>query len=153
MRSRRRLNSLLALATAFIAFVPAGAQTPAKRAMGLEDILAFRAISLTSLAPNGQWYSYRLAPLQGDSEVILKSTSGATEMKFPVGEAGGGAAVFSADSQWAAITIAPTRRESQANTRARRSRHTGASPPIHRLRPQTPRAESSERSSSRRTRD
>jgi dipeptidyl aminopeptidase/acylaminoacyl peptidase len=117
---RLRLSAVLALAAALVALAPLGAQNAAKRAIALPDILSFRAMGITSLSPNGQWFSYRLSPLQGDSEVILKSTAGATEMKFPVGEGGGGAVTFSADSQWAYLTTSPTRREAQANTRARR---------------------------------
>jgi hypothetical protein len=117
---RLRLSAVLALAAALVALAPLGAQNAAKRAIALPDILSFRAMGITSLSPNGQWFSYRLSPLQGDSEVILKSTAGATEMKFPVGEGGGGAVAFSADSQWAYLTTSPTRREAQANTRARR---------------------------------
>ena len=50
---------------------------------------------------------------------IIRSTSGTQEWKFPVGE-GGSPATFSADSQWAMLTISPTRTVAQANTRARR---------------------------------
>jgi dipeptidyl aminopeptidase/acylaminoacyl peptidase len=115
-----RLKTMLAIAAAIIAFAPLGAQNAPKKPLQLQDILSFRAIGITSLSSNGQWYSYRLAPLQGDSEVVIKSTSGTSEWKFPVGEAGGGAATFSADATWAGITIAPKRTEAQANTRARR---------------------------------
>ena len=117
---RMRLSAVLALAAAVALFAPLGAQNAAKKSIALEDILSFRAIGATSLSPDGKWYSYRLAPLQGDSDVVIKSTSGSEEWKFPVGEAGGGAAVFSADSAWAAVTIAPMRKDAQANTRARR---------------------------------
>jgi dipeptidyl aminopeptidase/acylaminoacyl peptidase len=122
---RLRLTAVLALAAALVAFVPLGAQnapagSQARRPISLSDILAFRAMGAMSLSPNGQWISYRLSPLQGDSEVILKATRGTQEWKFQAGEGGGGAAVFSDDSAWAAITIAPTRSQAQANTRARR---------------------------------
>ena len=118
---RHRLTHLAVLAAALIAFAPLGAQNAAKKPIELQDILSFRAIGITSLSSNGQWYSYRLSPLQGDSEVIVKSTAaGAQETKFAVGEGGGGAATFSPDATWAGITIAPKRTEAQANTRARR---------------------------------
>ena len=116
---RLRLTAVLVLAAAAIAFAPLGAQSPARRPMGLDDILSFRAMSTTAFSQNGQWFAYRMAPLQGDSEVIVRATTGDKEMKFPVGE-GGGQVTFSEDSQWAAITVAPTRTEAQANTRARR---------------------------------
>ena len=119
---RVRLTLVLTLAAALIAFAPIshlGAQVAAKRPIALDDILSFRAIAGGSLSPNGQWYAYRLSPLQGDSDVVIKSTSGTQEWKFPVGE-GGATATFSADSAWAAVTISPTRSVAQANTAARR---------------------------------
>src|SRR4029453_5559006 len=73
---------------------------------------------------NGQWFAYRLSPLQGDSDVIIRSTSADKEMKFPVGEGAGGAVAFSDASAWAALTISPTRKDAQANTRARRPNQT-----------------------------
>jgi dipeptidyl aminopeptidase/acylaminoacyl peptidase len=117
---RLRFPAVLIVAAVLVAFVPVAAQnTAAKRPIGLEDILTFRALGATTLSPNGQWLAYRLSPLEGDTEVILRSTSGSTEMKFGVG-ASAGAVTFSADSAWAAVSISPTRREAQANTRARR---------------------------------
>src|SRR5262245_42382126 len=108
---RLRSTAVLAAVVATVAFVPLAidAQGPAKRAMGLEDILSFRALGATQLSPNGQWLAYRLSPLEGDTELILRATTGDKEMKFPVGQ-GGGALTFSDDSTWAAITISPTRR-------------------------------------------
>ncbi len=121
---RLRSTAILALFAAVLAFVPLGAQDAAKRPIGLDDILAIRALGVTSLSTNGQWLGYRLSPQQGDSEVILRATSGDKEMKFAVGEGAGGALSFSADSAWAAMAISPTRREAQANTRARRPNQT-----------------------------
>jgi hypothetical protein len=102
------------------ALIPLGAQNVAKRPLALDDILSFRAMGAASLSANGQWFSYRLSPLRGDSDVVIRSTSGQQEWKFPVGQGGGGAATFSADSAFAALTIAPTRSQAEANTRARR---------------------------------
>ena len=111
---------MLVLLVALVAFVPIGAQTPARRAFDLEDILAFRAIGVTTLSANGQWLAYRLSPLQGDSDVVVRATSGDKEMTFPVGEGAGGAATFSGDSNWIAITTSLTRKEAEAARRARR---------------------------------
>jgi len=116
--NRQRLLWVLAALVTIVAFAPLGAQD-GKRPMELEDILSFRALSQSSLSPDGAWLAYRVAPLQGDSEVVVRSTSGATEWTFPVGE-GGGAMSFSDDSQWLAITTSLTRREAQAARRASR---------------------------------
>jgi dipeptidyl aminopeptidase/acylaminoacyl peptidase len=109
---------------ALVLLVPVGAQSPVRRAMDLDDVLAFRAMGTTALAKNGQWFAYRMSPLQGDSEVIIRSTSTDKELKFPVGEGAGGAATFSDDGAWAAISVSPTRKDAQANTRARRPNQT-----------------------------
>ena len=122
--SPSRLRLSLLVLVAFVAFVPLSAQNTAKHPMALSDILAFRAPGATVLSPNGQWLAYRMSPLQGDSEVVIKATSGDKEMKFPVGEGAGGAVSFSDDSAWAAISVSPLRREAQANTRARRPNQT-----------------------------
>jgi dipeptidyl aminopeptidase/acylaminoacyl peptidase len=123
---RHRLSVLFVLFAALIALAPVTAQNAVKRPMELEDILAFRALNTASLSPDGRWLAYRMAPLQGDSEVIVTAAApGGKEMKFPAGE-NGGALTFSQDSVWLAITIQPTRREAQANTRARRPNQTSA---------------------------
>jgi dipeptidyl aminopeptidase/acylaminoacyl peptidase len=118
---RLRTFAVLTVIVGLVAFAPRGldAQNAPKRPFSLEDMLQFRALGLTQLSPNGQWLAYRLSPLEGDTELILRQTQGDQEMKFPVGQ-GGGTLMFSDDSAWAVITISPTRRESQANTRARR---------------------------------
>ncbi len=105
--------------------VPAAvSSSSSKKPLQLADITAFRGLGTTTLSPDGQWLAYRLSPLQGDSEVIVRATRGDKEMKFPVGEGAGGAVSFSSDSAWVAITTSPTRREAQANTRARRPNQT-----------------------------
>jgi dipeptidyl aminopeptidase/acylaminoacyl peptidase len=124
-RLRRRV--LVALPLAFVAavLVPLSAQNAAKRPMTLGDILSFRAMTTNVLSADGRWFAYRVAPLQGDSEVIVRSTAGGQEYKFPVGE-GAGPMTFSDDSQWLAISVSLTRAEAEAARRARRPAQTSA---------------------------
>lgn len=122
---RLQLSTVLVLFVAFVAFVPTSAQNQTKRPMELEDILAFRAIGQTVLSSNGQWLAYRMSPLQGDSELIVRSTTTDKEMRFPAGEGAGGAVTFSDDSNWLALTVSPTRKEAQAAQRARRTLQPG----------------------------
>src|SRR5262245_17745020 len=118
---RQRLFAVAMAVFAIVALMPTAAQNTARHAFDLDDILSFRAIGQTAFSNDGQWFSYRMSPLQGDSDVLLRQTSSqGKEMKFAVGEGAGGAVTFSEDSKFAALTIAPTRREAQANTRARR---------------------------------
>jgi dipeptidyl aminopeptidase/acylaminoacyl peptidase len=129
--NRQRLSAVLVLVAAFVAFAPVGAEIAAKRPLDLEDILAYKAMSQTVLAPSGQWFAYRMAPAQGDSDVIVRNTSTDREMRFPVGETpsgGAGAAgtmAFSSDSSWIAMTTSPTRQEALAAQRTRRPLHNG----------------------------
>jgi dipeptidyl aminopeptidase/acylaminoacyl peptidase len=118
MRRRRVVVTLpLAFVVAFLA--PITAQQATKHAMSLDDILSFRAMTTTALSPDGKWYAYRVAPLEGDGDVIVRSTSGAQEYKFPAGE-GAGPISFSDDSAWFAMSTALTRAEAEAARRARR---------------------------------
>jgi dipeptidyl aminopeptidase/acylaminoacyl peptidase len=122
---RHRVVVALPLVFVVALFAPASAQNATKRAMSLDDILSFRAITTTSLSPDGKWFAYRVGPLEGDSEVTVRSTSGAQEYKFPAGE-GGGPMSFSDDSMWFAMATSLTRQEAEAARRARRPVQTSA---------------------------
>jgi dipeptidyl aminopeptidase/acylaminoacyl peptidase len=84
------------------------------RPIELQDILDWKRIGGGSLSNDGTWFAYRVSPTEGNSEVVVRSTSDETEHRFPVGEVsgggfGGGAGMsFSEDSRWLAFTIYPT---------------------------------------------
>jgi hypothetical protein len=92
----------------------------AKRPLDIEDVIAFRALGVAQLSPNGQWLAYRMSPTQGDSEVIVKNTTNDKEIKLAVGEGAGGAMSFSEDSQWLAVSTAATKSAADAARRAGR---------------------------------
>ncbi len=96
-------------------------EASAPHPIGLQDILAWKRIVGPNLSNDGSWFAYRLSPTEGNSELVVRSTAGDTEHRFPVGQ-GGGAVVFSDDSRWLAFTIAPTKEESD------RPRGQGAAP-------------------------
>lgn len=98
----------------------APAQPAAPKPIALDDILAWKGLGASAISNDGQWIAYRLSPLQGDSDVIIRSTSSDKEYKIAVGEGGFGAASFSDDSTYAAVATAPTRKAAQADRRARR---------------------------------
>jgi dipeptidyl aminopeptidase/acylaminoacyl peptidase len=133
----------LTLALAILALIPlAGpaalekAQAPAgsgaKRAIELEDIIAWRSIGATTLSNDGQWFAYRVAPQEGDAELFVRHIPTGKETKFDLGEAGGGGAPaggafggaatiqFSDDSKWIAFNTTPPRAEAQRLRRQRR---------------------------------
>jgi dipeptidyl aminopeptidase/acylaminoacyl peptidase len=63
----------------------------AGRQLTLEDLLTWKAIRSPALSNDGKWFAYIIAPNEGDAEVVIRATSaGATERRFPIGEAAGG---------------------------------------------------------------
>ena len=96
---------------------------------------SWKALGSTVLSNDGQWFGYRLAPQEGDAEIVVKAVRADKTMRFPIGEvpAGGGgggrggaaggatsALAFSDDGKWAAFTTYPTRAAALRLKRQRR---------------------------------
>ena len=92
-----------------------------RRPIALQDIITWKSIGTTAVSNDGQWFAYRIAPGEGDAQVVVKrAKAGEKELTFEVGEiptpaagagrggdAGGGAASaldFSEDSKWVAFS-------------------------------------------------
>lgn len=90
----------------------------APRAIGLQDILAWKSIGAAELSSDGNWFLYRLSPIEGESEMVVRETKGDKEHRFPIGEAprfGPSAGTgFSADAKWAAFLSYPDSKEMRA---------------------------------------
>jgi acetyl esterase/lipase len=91
----------------------APAKVAAPRPMELADILAWKSVSQAVLSTDGRWFAYRLSPLDGDSEVIVRETQGKRMHHFAVGDvrATPGALAMSEDAKWVAFSVAPTKKE------------------------------------------
>ncbi len=140
MRSTpRRLVLTFALAlTVPLVWPSARMQQRPPKPLELQDIIDWKAMSATVLSNDGQWFAYRIAPGEGDAQVVVRRARGGDkEMKFDVGEApqavaggggrggdAGGAGTptlsFSDDAKWVAFTTYPSRREGQRLRRLRR---------------------------------
>ena len=117
----RLLACLLVLPGLFAADSPA-----APKPLGLPDILAWKHIQGEHVSDDGTWFAYRLAPNDGDSEVVLRNLKDGKELRFPAGELptvqpGSGSPVpapaplaISGDSKWAAFLVYPTVKEAKA---------------------------------------
>ena len=97
----------------------ASAKPAGPRPIELQDILAWKSIGAAELSPDGAWFMYRLGPVEGDSEVVIRQVKGTTEYRFPIGEAparfgGPSRTGFSADSKWAAFQSYPGGKETKA---------------------------------------
>ena len=88
MKLRR---SRLALSVAVLALSPlfgpvATMQQAPKRAIEVEDVVAWKSVGATVLSSDGEWFGYRLSPQEGDAEIVLKRTRAEKEWRFPAGE-------------------------------------------------------------------
>jgi dipeptidyl aminopeptidase/acylaminoacyl peptidase len=96
-----------------------------QRPIELADIMNWKRVQSPKASHDGQWFAYRLAPGEGDSEVVIRRTSDNKELKFPAGEIQGSPVAsiiaFSEDSKWLAFTTYPTAKETK---RAKKERKT-----------------------------
>ena len=142
MRSPRPqlLVAMAALAIAPLFGPAASMQQAAKRPVEVEDVIAWKSLGAPVLSNDGQWFAYRLAPQEGDAEVVVRQARGDDKtMRFPVGEvpqgAGGGGrggpagasspVAFSDDAKWVAFSTYPTRTAAQRLKRQRRPIQSG----------------------------
>src|SRR3954471_23700125 len=124
LRRPRLVFSILVLALAPLMGPAASMQDAPKRPIELQDVIAWKSMGATVLSSDGQWFGYRLAPQEGEAEIVLKRVGADKELRFPAGEqpqadagAGGGRGAaggasstlsFSEDARWAAFTTYPT---------------------------------------------
>ena len=47
-------------------------QQAAKRAIELQDIINWKTIGTTAVSNDGQWFAYRIAPGEGDAQIVVK---------------------------------------------------------------------------------
>lgn len=118
--------------------VPFRAASPDKRPIELADIMAWRGIGATSLSDDGEWFGYRISPVEGDGDVVIRQTRGEKQYTFAGGETpapapqapggpppeapavAGATVMFSSDARFAAFTIQPSRQEALALRKQRR---------------------------------
>lgn len=107
------------------------APVTAPRPIELADILKWKRIASPTPSNDGRYFAYKLIPVEGDSEVVVRRVSDGKEWRFPAGESTGGGfggpfgrgsrdLAFSDDAKWFAFTISPGFREAKRLRRERR---------------------------------
>ncbi len=108
---------LTALIAVFIAAsCPLFSADQAKKPIGLQDIINWKNIAASEVSPDGGWFIYRLTPVEGDGETVIRQVRGTKEYRVPGGEMRGrfgSAPSFSADSKWAVVPVFPGAKESR----------------------------------------
>ncbi len=102
---------------------------PAKAPLAMADILAWKSIGAAVVSDDGKWLAYRVAPVEGDGEVVVRETRGDREWRFGSGDAseGAGELAFSDDSKWLAFAVAPTRTAAAQLKKQRKPLHNSVS--------------------------
>ncbi len=80
---------------------------PGKKPLTVAETDTWRAIRGAVLSNDGKFFAHRVAPAEGDGEVILRAVADGKETKFPGGGGGFGGLQFSFDSRWFALTVTP----------------------------------------------
>jgi dienelactone hydrolase len=112
-----------------------------QRPLQLNDILAWKRIQAPTVSNNGEWFAYRVAPAEGDAEVMVRDLKTGKDQHFPIGDpsstappptalppapevlaamATGANLAISADSRWLAFQIYPNQKEAKRLKSTRR---------------------------------
>jgi len=108
-----RLSLLVVLAAAVSASAGQAQAPQTPRPIGLLDILAWRSISAITVSPDGKWIGCRIAPQEGDGEVLFRETPGTKEHKFPAGAGRMGQVAVSEDGKFGAFLAPPDFQEAK----------------------------------------
>ena len=107
----------------------------AGRQLTLNDLVTWKGVRGPALSNDGKWFAYTLAASDGDADVIVRGTAaGATEMRFPIGDASaaggggggggrggaGGGITISGNSRWVAFNVYPLAATAAASGRGGR---------------------------------
>lgn len=115
--TKRRMLAILLVAVCITACGPLFSADQARRPIGLQDIINWKYLAAAELSPDGNWFLYRLTPVEGESETVIREVKGTKEYRFPGGEIPRGAyretPAFSADSKWAAVPVFPGTKETK----------------------------------------
>jgi dipeptidyl aminopeptidase/acylaminoacyl peptidase len=132
----------IALALSFAAGALSAADAPTPRPLTVPDIVAWKRIQAPAVSHNGEWFAYRLAPFEGNAEVVIRNLKTGNELRFPIGDpsaaspvslaaapapppaaalaAAGGDPLLSADGRWVVFRAYPTTQQAKRLRRDRR---------------------------------
>ena len=121
-----KLRVLIAAVLAAV-LVPGIFYAETQKAIQLSDILSWKRIVSPMISGDGQWFAYKLAPNEGNSEVVIRSLNDGKETRFPIGEQPRLEPLFGApppppprdmqiseDSKWVAFLVYPAAKEAKA---------------------------------------
>ncbi|MDR3704148.1 MAG: hypothetical protein P4L56_31155, partial [Candidatus Sulfopaludibacter sp.] len=63
-----------------------GAFGQAQKPLQLADILSWKRIQAPVVSANGEWFAYRIAPAEGNAEVVVRNLKTGKEERYPAGD-------------------------------------------------------------------
>jgi dipeptidyl aminopeptidase/acylaminoacyl peptidase len=81
-----------------------GASAADNKALTFEDLMKFKTIHDAVISEDGGWIAYQLKPDRGDSDVVVRSTTGDTEYRVERGKK----PAITSDSKWVAVGVSPS---------------------------------------------
>ncbi len=78
-----------------------------KKTLSVDDAEKWRSLRGVAVSNDGQWLAHRVAPGEGNGDVVLRNLKTGAETKYP-GGAGFGTLSFSFDSKWLAFSATPS---------------------------------------------
>src|SRR5580700_10646604 len=72
----------------FFALVPRLGAADGQRPLTIPDMLTWKRIQAPGVSANGEWFAYRLAPAEGNAEVVIRNLKSGKELRFPIGDPG-----------------------------------------------------------------
>ena len=100
----------------------------AQKPIQLPDILSWKRLQAPVVSNDGEWLAYRISPLEGDAEVVIRNLKSGKETRFPIGDAAASAPApdaaaapitagisiaIAANSRWAAFQAYPSTKEAK----------------------------------------
>lgn len=79
-----------------------------KKPLTIAEAATWKSIRQAALSNDGRWFAYRIGPMEGETECVLRNLKDGKETRFYAG--GSGAMQFSFDSQWFACAVTPVSR-------------------------------------------
>lgn len=93
-------RSFVRLALLLVLVAPAARAQQGQRRLTQADWDIWKSIVGTAVSPDGQWVAYSITPQVGDGELVIRSTTSATEYRVRRGYIGRPVLVPNADSAW-----------------------------------------------------
>ena len=83
---QHRVLAITLLTFAAFSAAPAADTSTSPHPLQLSDILAWKRIQAPAVSSNGEWFAYRVAPAEGNAEIVVRNLKTGKEQRYPAGD-------------------------------------------------------------------